>query len=78
MNLGLDFKLTSWDKLFPGLQMENIWCVCVRSWGQVSLRARCDVDALHAQDHGSRDDWRAVANDTLEENTRVPVAHISV
>lgn len=29
MNLGLDFKLTSWDKLFPGLQMENIWCVCV-------------------------------------------------
>lgn len=33
--------------------------------GLVSLHAKLDVDALHASDCGSRDDWHAVANDTF-------------
>lgn len=42
--------------------------VCVSmhvcSSGLVSLHARLGVDALRAQDCGSREDWHAVVNDT--------------
>lgn len=42
-------------------------CVSVRvcSLGLVSLHARLDVDALRAQDCGSREDWHVVVNDTF-------------